>query len=154
VTGLFHAGSTGLVQSVAILAQAACLRLNLLPAWMSGDSWLIPAILIVAAVVNGPWVRGPVAVPVAHESAPVSCDAELREQLELRDRLEWYRLALAALACLSLLLLGLLTVALCGCRCCAVCPSRRRTPASRAALAPKKGDSQVLALLAAQEVRR
>jgi hypothetical protein len=121
---------------------------------MSSDSWLIPAILIVTAVVNGPWVRGPVAVPVAHETAASSCDAELRKQFELRDQLEWYRLALAALAGLPLLLLGLLAVALCGFRCCTVCPPRRWAPASCAAPAPKKVDTQFLALPAAQEVRR
>ncbi len=121
---------------------------------MSSDSWLIPTILIGAAVWNGPWVRGLVPAPVAHEIAPVSCDAELRQQLELRDQLEWYRIALAVLACLLLLLLGLLAAAVCGCPCCAVCPTRGRAAAPRTAQPAKKGDSQVLALLAAQEVRR
>ena len=121
---------------------------------MSGsDSWLVPALIIGAAVLNGPWARGPVVVPVAHETAAVSCEVELRKQLDLRDQLEWYRLALAVLGACAWLLLGLLAAALCGCRYCPLCFPKRRASTSRPVPTARKGDASVLALLAAQEVR-
>jgi hypothetical protein len=89
-------------------------------------------------------VRGAVAAPI------VSCQAELRKQVELRDQLEWYRLALAVLAACALLLLALLGATVCGCRCSPGCFARRRAPAGRSTVAAKKGDAHVLAFLAAQ----
>ncbi len=91
------------------------------------------------------------------------CDAELRELLATRERLEWWRLLaviaslIAGLLALSLVLTGLCLAGLC--RCC--CGGGSRGPTAGAAATrvkaesrPRLADARVLELLAAAEVRR
>ena len=119
------------------------------------SSW----ILVVACIAGAWWAKSPVpvAVPVtvAHELATSpSCEVELRQLLELHDKLEWYRLLVLALcAVLGGLLCLLGIVVACACGCCARCLTR---PAPQPVIAPsaRRGDATLLALLAAQEVRR
>ncbi len=94
-----------------------------------------------------------VAPAIAHETAPpLSCDSELRLLLDTRGQLEHYRLLLLAAGCLVgllVVLIGCLSACLPGC-----CPACRREAPQRNQPAAKKGDRDLLALLAAAEVRR
>ena len=92
-----------------------------------------------------------------------SCEAELRELLAAREQLEWWRLVALVLGLVAgLLALGLLLGALCLaglCRCC--CGGARPSsgvgaPATRVKVEtkPRVGDTLLLQLLAAAEMRR
>jgi len=107
-------------------------------------------------------------VRVVHAAAECSCDAELRQLLESRDQVEWYRLA----CFLLLFIAGLLSVlaclglsCLCGwCACCTQSVGRARSPppgpsSARAGAVPVtslsgRSSSELLAILAQNEVRR
>ena len=121
-------------------------------------AWLLPA--AVGAVLSWnfhrDWSAMPIA-PSAHElPSGCSCHFEFRQQLELRDQLDWFRLALAGVIALAALLAVLLCVATaCACGFCAAAPRRRgETAAPRTATPTPRADPALLAVLAAQEVRR
>ncbi|CAK0843206.1 unnamed protein product, partial [Prorocentrum cordatum] len=122
--------------------------------------WATACVAATAWLLQSVWPIAPVAPPVeppapSHEQA-CSCDEELRELLQARGDLEWYRLACFALACAGLVLgvasscLALLAAGCCGAgggRAAAKPtppPARRDAPAAAATPA-------VLAALAASE---
>ena len=116
------------------------------------SSWVIVATCIVSAW----WVKAPspAAPPVlSHEAAPpISCDSELRQLLDSRALVEHYRLLLLAgcgVVGVLLALIGCLGACLLGC-----CPVCRRKAVAKPAAVTKRGDRDLLALLAAAEVRR
>ncbi len=126
--------------------------------WGMNDD-ISPWILVAACIAGAWWAKSPVsaALPVfvAHEVAtPPSCEGELRQLLELHDKLEWYRLLVQALCAVLAGLLCLLgIVAACACGCCARCLTRPAPREPRVAPVARRGDPTLLALLAVQEVR-
>ena len=122
-------------------------------AFVAATAWLLQSV----------WPIAPVALPEeppapSHELA-CSCDEELRELLQARGDLEWYRLACLALAC-ACLVLGVASscLALLAAGCCGAAGGRA---AAKPAPAPARLDAPaapatpaVLAALAAGEVRR
>ena len=111
----------------------------------------------------GPQLLSLISVPVP--AVPLAghkiyrCDQELRELLEVKSSLDWYRWALlfTALLLAATAVALVIVVAVCAglCRCCG--PTRGAAPETLRRGTPIKsvrGDSKLLSLLAVKEVRR
>ena len=121
-------------------------------------------VLGLAVGLSLPWWHpdGPAPAAPGH-SLDCGCEAELRELLNIREQLEWWRLVALVLGLATgLLAIGLVCAGLCVAGLCRCCWAGLRTGVSAGGTGvrvkvepgPRARDDRLLELLAAAEVRR